>query len=176
MRGLIKERLRQGDSQDDIRRLLKIPNIEDHRPLTLPNQDPLTANPPPSNENIQHEAPITLYPNNPINEQWDTNASSMEHFTNTMTTYPPAPSNNASTYPGQFTFSNLSPNVFPNAATPYSLGPQGAAATSSSNEYASPSWAVFQPFDGNSPSQGQSFIDPSNGFHPFLNPSGSQYM
>jgi hypothetical protein len=171
MRRLIEERLRRGDSPEDIRRLLKIPDIEDRPPPSMDNQGLLTAIPLPSNE-----APFALYPDNPTNEQSDTNVSSVEYFTNPMTTYPPAPSNNAGTYPGQFTFSNLSPNVFPNAATPYSLGPQGAAATSSSNEYASPSWAVFQPFDGNSPSQVQSFIDPSNGFNPFLTPSGSQFM
>jgi hypothetical protein len=168
MRQLIEKRLQLGDTPDNIRRLLEIPNIEDHPPPPMHNQDPLTATPLPLNKNIlQHDAPIALYPDSPIDQQWDTNMSSMEYLTNPITT----PSNNSTTHPGQFPFSNLSPHVSLNTATPYSLGPSGAYGTFSSNDHPSPSLAVFQPFDDNYLSQVQPFVDSSD---PFLNLSGFQ--
>lgn len=175
MRQLIEARLRRGDTPDTIRSLLQLPNIEDHPPMPMHNQNPFRAISPPSNQNIlQHEAAITLYADNPIDETWDTTISSMQNFTNPITAYTPTPSNNSTTLPGQFAFPYVSSNVVPNTTTSYSSDAPGAVSSFPSNENWSPSLDVFQPFDGNVLSQYQPFVVSSNVFDPNINPSDSQ--
>lgn len=55
VRQLVEMRLKQGESQEDIRRLLQFPNMEDRTPLITNNLDPYSTTSPPSHQTVPQE-------------------------------------------------------------------------------------------------------------------------
>lgn len=79
---MIKARLRQGDSQDHIKDLLRVPGIEDHELVPTNNAHQSSTNPLSSNEIIpQEEAPIPSFSNDPANVMttWDTSGMQLAY-------------------------------------------------------------------------------------------------